>query len=113
MSADGRSGGRAVRDSVATTSATAPTTPTAIPPVRLTALPPMAHPPDPVAQVITHQHRAVRRHDHANRPAPLALSHEPSGDEILSGRGPTALHVNPHDFVAGLLRTVPGAVIGH
>src|SRR5882672_1128664 len=76
-------------------------------------LPPIAHPPDPIAQVITHQQRAVRRHDHTNRPPPLVLSHEPSGDEILSGRGPAALQVNPHDFVARLLRPVPGAVIAH
>src|SRR2546430_606492 len=67
---------------------------------------PIAHPPDPIAQVIAHQQRSVRRHSHADRPSPLALSHEPSADEILRGSRPTVLHVSPFDFVARLLRSV-------
>src|SRR2546426_681728 len=78
-----------------------------------TALVPIAHPPDATAQVIAHQQRAVRCHDNPHRPSPHALAHEPSRDEILRGAGPAALHAYAHDFVACLLRAVPGPVIGH
>src|SRR6267143_1228441 len=66
-----RSGGRADRDSVATTSATAPTTPIASPPVHLSALPRIAHPPDPIAHdPFASCHPVTKSSTETGRPSP-------------------------------------------
>src|SRR6267143_3009019 len=114
MSAYGRSGGRADRDSVATTSATAPTTPTATPPVRLTALPRITHPPDPIARVVAHQQRSIRHHQESDRSPPARpVGKLPPGDEVVNRSRPTVLHVHPHHLRARRHRAIPGAVVRH
>src|SRR6058998_955998 len=114
MSADSRSGGRADRDAVVTTNAKAPTTPTARPVVRLTALPTIAHPPDPIARVVAHQQRSIRQHQKPDRSPPARpVSQLPPRDEVLDRDRPAVLHVHPHDLRARGYRAIPRAVIRH
>src|SRR6267378_7679757 len=96
-----RSGGRADRDSVATTSATTPTTPIASPPVHPSVLPRIAHPPDPIA------------HD------PLASCHPVTKSSTETGRptpgtgGPSLLHavLRVHALQCTLARRHPVAAL--
>src|SRR5207247_8871026 len=106
--------GRADRDSVATTSATAPTTPTARPPVCLTALPPITHPPDPITCVVAHQQRAIRQHQEPDRSPPARPVRQlPPRDEVLDRDRPAVLHVRAPDLRARGRPAIPGAMIRH
>src|SRR6266536_4124335 len=99
-SADGRSSGRAVGSSVTATSATAPRTLTASPPVRLTAASvPITHPPDPIARIVAHQQRAIRHHQQPDRAPPTGpVGQLPPGHEVHGRDRPAVLHVHPNDL---------------
>src|SRR5436309_2175582 len=114
ISSDGRTVGRTDRRTAAPSASPPPNRPTDRPTVRLSDLPPIAHPPDPSTRVIGYQQGPVcRRHD-SHRPPPAgAVGKLPPGDKILNRVRPPVLHPDADDLRARGHAAIPGAVIRH
>src|SRR4029077_3436905 len=99
---DGLTVGLTDRKTATPTTKLAPKKPTDRPTVRPSVvLASISHPPDFVANVITHQQCSIRRHQQAHGPSPAgAVGTLPANDEILDSHRPmaTAVHLDPHNL---------------
>src|SRR5438046_10073455 len=94
ISSDGRTVGRTDRRTAAPSASPPPNRPTDRPTVRLSDLPPIAHPPDPSTRVIGYQQGPFSARPASPRPPPAgALGKWPPGDKTLTGFRRPVLHL--------------------